>query len=195
MAIFGNTTGYTTSSFNIQGWIQGGKFQMGSETNQVANSITAFLYTTSTYTWNARMLIYDISDNLVGATDARSIDGPIDPYAWYIFIFSTEPPLTADAWYYLVGWADGSDVFGLDIGARNSLGNGRYYDQETYNTIPDPWDPSVADADALCSLYCTYSSPTGRPTGKSPMALGLKARLKGGIGRPRPSTGGTSFGG
>lgn len=72
-----------------------------------------------------------------------------------------------------------------------------YEDPHSYAAPENPWVVNPEDPTIDYSIYCDYDAAPPPPPAVAvkPLSLNLKARPKGGTGRPRPSTGGTSFGG
>ena len=86
------------------------------------------------------------------------------------------------------------DVYKVYYDTVGATAVSSYSESQTYDTPENPWvvDPGTTRD---YSIYCNYSTGAPPIVKKPPMGLGLKAGVKGGIGRPRPGTGGTSFGG
>lgn len=119
---------------------------------------------------------------------------------WEEFTLSGED-LAAAVIYILNIIGDNADLTGYNtyyvkFDEDGAVAAASYHKEEDYVAPGNPWvaDPWAPTQDY--SIFCNYSTEEPpAPAVKPPMGLGLKARPKGGTGRPRPSTGGTSFGG
>jgi hypothetical protein len=153
--------GYQTigsSVFSIVNAIYGSVYTMGSETGQVAVSITVALVSSSveeaTYT---KCAIYRHSDStLVGSTEEKLITYTATP-TWNTFNFpDPKPSLSASTDYVLVAWAKSSanNIARITYDAGET--NQGHYKLQTY----DAWPTTISfnHVNTKASIYCTYTS-------------------------------------
>lgn len=104
-------------------------------------------------TQSVRYAIYKKSDNsFVEETEEYSTTSSLKPQ-WMTLNFSTSPSLQ-NIDYWLVAWG-GSTGEGDVLLYYDSDTNGGYQDQ-TYNSFPDPWSPTAEKK--KYSIYCTYTA-------------------------------------
>lgn len=96
-----------------------------------------------------RAAIYKKSDDsYVGETEEKILG---TGSRWETLNFADPKPSLENIDYYLVGWA-GDGRISLYQVAESGKGA---YDGETYNSFPNPWDPTSEDR--KFSVYCTYT--------------------------------------
>ena len=173
MTIFGNDNSDLDSDTNLESYLQGGYFQMGS-TNGIATSISVYL----TFGQNTQLscALYDSSIDFVAKTENLATHEA----GWNTLTFSSSPSLIANAWYYICAWAESDEGVGLSkMAYHESTGNGKFYYNIAYDY--ENWPASItwggSDVDDLVAIYCTYTESSGEATGfgetsMSPSAIG-----------------------
>jgi len=172
MATFGNTEVTATSAYSITSRIAGTKFQMGAIAG-TGDSITAILLQNTGSDKLVKCALYDSDKNLVtnGVTNEETVSHSTSLQI-ITFNFATPPNLTADAYYWIVAWANGGA-----LGYNDQVGYDWEKENKTYNGFPATHAMGVFVADDWATIYCTYTEAVAVPIVKrrrGRMSYGLK---------------------
>jgi len=160
---FGSTGG-TGSTTSIEDIAVAGYYQMGA-TGGVADSISAFITPSLLYEGHyGKCKLYNSDGSAVtnGVTDATLIVEGVTGFLTFSFS-GTKPVLVANAYYYLVVYAesgDGTCTFTyLSTGASTTTSKAG-----TYPTFPATWTgTSSIDPTSTPRIYCTYTEDATPP--------------------------------
>jgi len=150
---FGYETFGTTYSTSIENWIVGSAFTITED--GTANSISLGLKSSTSWTGNVKCAIYQGSDHTyVGETEEKQITVTTTP-TWFTFNFITQPNLSANTAYVLVGWGQSltGTVYLCGDGGETNQGHTQSI---TYNDFPAT--ASFTHYAIKYSVYCTYTA-------------------------------------
>lgn len=155
MGAFGNTELLAQSYATVENFIKGGYFQMDA-VDGVGDSITVLIIVTTT-AHKMKCALYKADNTLVPNSVTEEITVPVQGGTAFTFHFgATKPDLVANAWYYIVVWAEATTGNAYYC-FYNSGGNGVFYDSEAYDGFPDPWAGTPGTTGLNPALYCTYN--------------------------------------
>lgn len=149
------TFGYESagsSQENCENTIVFGKFTMDAIDNAVAQILSAYVSHAGPAK-NYRGGIYDTSGNLITNGDTNQIS--VSETGWILLSFAISPELTASTTYYLGVWCNDNqqdDYVHFD----DSGGQGVYYYDGTFGSMPSSVTYSELDPDGICSIHCDY---------------------------------------
>ena len=154
--VSGLTLGYTntaTSSDNIENYIRGSSFTCS--TSGTIQSITAYIYTSSTY--NMKAAIYDHSTNTkVGETQEQSVSSGTN---WVTFTFTSPPSVVAGNTYVLVVWSQSISYQYAYLYYHSAGTNEGHYQYAGYGGGSFPSTASFTH-DSPSREYCIYATYT-----------------------------------
>ena len=150
---FGNTL-TTASAVSMVNTIVGGYFKMGTVGGN-GDSITAQMFSGST-SFTVKCAIYNADNSLLANSITEEKTKTVGTHTVTFNFGVTKPVLVANAWYYIVTWANNAGGY-ISLKGKSVVGAYIYYDAEAYGTFPNPWAVTGNLANYNASIYCTYT--------------------------------------